>query len=89
MGEGLEYHMPTLGMVVIQFIYAGMTLLTRAALLHGMSPRVFIVYRHIFATIVIAPIAYFSGYLILLHYSLFLFYSLINSYLSSRDNSIF
>ncbi|WJX91539.1 hypothetical protein P8452_73302 [Trifolium repens] len=37
------------------------TLGTRIALLEGMSPRVFVVYRCAFATIALAPFAYFSG----------------------------
>ncbi|RDX79494.1 WAT1-related protein, partial [Mucuna pruriens] len=55
-----QYYLPVMAMVLIQFIYAGINLSTRVAFLQGMSPRVFVVYRHAFATIVIAPIAYFS-----------------------------
>ncbi|KAI5423390.1 hypothetical protein KIW84_046378 [Lathyrus oleraceus] len=43
------------------FIFAGMTLGTRIALLEGLSPRVFVVYRSAFATIVLAPLAYLSS----------------------------
>ncbi|KAG5043149.1 hypothetical protein JHK87_007064 [Glycine soja] len=50
-----------MAMLFNQSIYAGISLSTRVAFLQGMSPRVFVVYRHAFATIVIAPIAYFSG----------------------------
>ncbi|WJX94446.1 hypothetical protein P8452_75862 [Trifolium repens] len=57
----MEYYQPIMIMVLIQFIYSGMTLGTRIGLLEGMSPRVFVVYRHAFATIFIAPIAYLSG----------------------------
>ncbi|CAK8559999.1 unnamed protein product [Lathyrus sativus] len=57
----MEYYLPIIVMVVIQFIYSGMTLGTRIALLEGMSPRVFVVYRHAFATIFLAPIAYLSS----------------------------
>jgi hypothetical protein len=60
----MEYYQPIMIMVLIQFIYSGMTLGTRIGLLEGMSPRVFVVYRHAFATIFIAPIAYLSGYLL-------------------------
>jgi hypothetical protein len=48
-------------MVLIQFIYAGFSIGTRIALLQGMSPRVFVVYRHAFATIILAPLAYLSS----------------------------
>ncbi|XP_061375814.1 WAT1-related protein At4g30420 [Gastrolobium bilobum] len=59
--RGLDYYLPAMAMLFIQFIYAGMSLGTRTVLLQGMSPRVFIVYRQVFATIVLAPVAYFSG----------------------------
>ncbi|KAF4369797.1 hypothetical protein F8388_019677 [Cannabis sativa] len=39
---------------------SGITLPTRAALLQGMSPSVFVVYRQAIATLVIAPLAYFT-----------------------------
>ncbi|PIA37038.1 hypothetical protein AQUCO_03100056v1 [Aquilegia coerulea] len=55
-----EDNKPVIGMLSMQFSYAGVALLTRAALLQGMSPRVFVVYRQAIATLVIAPIAYFS-----------------------------
>ncbi|XP_058745210.1 WAT1-related protein At4g30420-like isoform X1 [Vicia villosa] len=57
----MEYYLPIIVMVLIQFIYSGMTLGTRIALVDGMSPRVFVVYRCAFATIFLAPIAYFSS----------------------------
>ncbi|KAK7277102.1 hypothetical protein RIF29_18252 [Crotalaria pallida] len=58
---GLDYYLPVMAMLLLQFIYAGIALGTRAVLLQGMSPRVFVVYRQAMATIVIVPIAYFSG----------------------------
>ncbi|KAK2352487.1 nodulin MtN21 /EamA transporter family protein [Trifolium repens] len=57
----MEYYLPIIVMLLIQFIFAGQTLGTRIALLEGMSPRVFVVYRCAFATIALAPFAYFSG----------------------------
>ncbi|XP_045790818.1 WAT1-related protein At4g30420-like [Trifolium pratense] len=60
-GLNMEYYLPIIVMLLIQFIFAGQTLGTRIALLEGMSPRVFVVYRSAFATIVLAPLAYFSG----------------------------
>ncbi|KAL5699811.1 hypothetical protein ACHQM5_030661 [Ranunculus cassubicifolius] len=51
---------PVFAMIVMQFSYSGVALFTRAALLQGMSPRVFVVYRQAIATLVVAPIAYFS-----------------------------
>lgn len=57
----MEYYLPVLIMVLIQFIYSGLTLSTRIALVEGMSPRVFVVYRHAFATLIFGPIAYISS----------------------------
>ncbi|CAA2990635.1 WAT1-related At4g30420 [Olea europaea subsp. europaea] len=57
---GLEDYKPAIVMVALQFIYAGVTLFTRAALVHDMSSRVFVVYRQSIAFSVIAPIAYFT-----------------------------
>ncbi|CAK9140293.1 unnamed protein product [Ilex paraguariensis] len=56
----LDAYKPAMAMVGLQFIYAGVSLSARAALLQGMSPRVFVVYRQAVATLFIAPIAYFS-----------------------------
>jgi uncharacterized membrane protein len=61
-GLNMEYYLPILVMVLIQTIYAGLTLGIRIVLLEGMSPMVFVVYRYAFATIVLTPIAYISGY---------------------------
>ncbi|XP_020206014.1 WAT1-related protein At4g30420 [Cajanus cajan] len=57
----LQSNLPLMAMLMNQFIYAGISLSSRLAFLHGMKPSVYVVYRHVFATIVIAPIAYFSG----------------------------
>lgn len=56
----MDVYKPALGMIGLQFTYAGVALFTRAALLQGLSPRVFVVYRQGIATLVIVPIAYFS-----------------------------
>ncbi|XAR51230.1 hypothetical protein NMG60_11005796 [Bertholletia excelsa] len=55
-----DYYKPVVAMVAMQFAYAGLAISTRAALLQGMSPRVFVFYRHCIATLVMAPIAYFA-----------------------------
>ncbi|CAK8559998.1 unnamed protein product [Lathyrus sativus] len=57
----VEYYLPVLVMVLMQLIYSGLTLSTRIALVEGMSPRVFVVYRHAFATLIFGPIAYISS----------------------------
>ncbi|XP_058745207.1 WAT1-related protein At4g30420-like [Vicia villosa] len=59
--SNMNYYLPIIAMLLLQFIFAGMTLGTRMALLEGMSPRVFVVYRSAFATIVLAPLAYLSS----------------------------
>ncbi|KAL5773034.1 hypothetical protein ACOSP7_012651 [Xanthoceras sorbifolium] len=56
----LESCKVVVGMVALQFLYAGVALFTRAAFLKGMSPRVFVVYRQAIATLSMAPIAYLS-----------------------------
>ncbi|KAK1268372.1 WAT1-related protein [Acorus gramineus] len=57
----LEEYKPVLAMVVLQFLYAALSLYARAALLQGMNPRIFIVYRQTIATLVMAPTAYLSN----------------------------
>ncbi|PSS04316.1 WAT1-related protein [Actinidia chinensis var. chinensis] len=57
---GLDDYKPALAMLALQFSYAGIALFSRGALLEGMSPRVFVVYRQAIATLVIAPLAYFT-----------------------------
>ncbi|KAI4335489.1 hypothetical protein L6164_014129 [Bauhinia variegata] len=56
MGE-LRGHLPALAMIGLQFHYAVLAIFTRAALLQGMSARVFVVYRQAIATLALAPIA--------------------------------
>ncbi|KAF3452874.1 hypothetical protein FNV43_RR03307 [Rhamnella rubrinervis] len=58
--SGVNAYKPAVAMVGLQFIYAGLALFTRAALLQGMSPRVLVVYRQAIATLVMAPITFFS-----------------------------
>jgi len=48
---------PFLAVVFLQFGFAGMDILCKAALNKGMSNYVLVVYRHAVATIVIAPFA--------------------------------
>lgn len=43
----------------MQIAYAGMALLSKAAIAQGMNPYVFVAYRQAFATIALAPFAYF------------------------------
>ncbi|MBA0775557.1 hypothetical protein Gotri_010694 [Gossypium trilobum] len=55
----MENHKPYIAMLFVQFIYAGMALFSKAAISKGMNPCVFVVYRQAFATITLAPFAFF------------------------------
>ncbi|KAI3464645.1 hypothetical protein Pfo_021308 [Paulownia fortunei] len=50
---------PCLGMIFVQLAYAGMALFSKAAIAKGMNPYVFVAYRQAFATITLAPFAFF------------------------------
>ncbi|XP_027332310.1 WAT1-related protein At1g44800 [Abrus precatorius] len=50
---------PYLAMVSLQFGYAGMYIITMVSFKHGMSHWVLSVYRHIVATLIMAPFAFF------------------------------
>ncbi|KQK06283.1 WAT1-related protein At5g07050 [Brachypodium distachyon] len=50
---------PYVAMISLQFGYAGMNVITKVSLNHGMSHYVLVVYRHAFATLSIAPFALF------------------------------
>ncbi|PWA51012.1 nodulin MtN21 /EamA-like transporter family protein [Artemisia annua] len=56
----LEYYKPIIVMVVLQFTYGAVSISSRASLLEGMNPRVFVVYRQAIGFLIISPIAYFS-----------------------------
>ncbi|KAL7214876.1 hypothetical protein ACSBR1_027121 [Camellia fascicularis] len=51
--------LPLLAMVIVQVGYAGMNILSKLAMDSGMNPFIHVAYRQVFATIVIAPFAYF------------------------------
>ncbi|KAI3698118.1 hypothetical protein L6452_31230 [Arctium lappa] len=55
-----EFNKPLMVMLVLQFTYGAVSISTRASLLEGINPRVFVVYRQAIATLAIAPISYFS-----------------------------
>ncbi|KAE9584372.1 hypothetical protein Lalb_Chr00c21g0406211 (mitochondrion) [Lupinus albus] len=48
---------PYLAMVFLQFGYAGMYIITMVSFKHGLSHWVLSVYRHIVATLIMAPFA--------------------------------
>ncbi|GFY93498.1 nodulin MtN21 /EamA-like transporter family protein [Actinidia rufa] len=55
----LKNSKPYFAMISLQFGYAGMNIITKVSLNRGMSHYVLVVYRHAFATAVIAPFALF------------------------------
>ncbi|KAL3637104.1 hypothetical protein CASFOL_019403 [Castilleja foliolosa] len=57
LGSFYESAKPYIAMICLQFGYAGMNIITKVSLNRGMSHYVLVVYRHAFATAVIAPFA--------------------------------
>ncbi|XP_042035629.1 WAT1-related protein At1g43650-like [Salvia splendens] len=55
----LEENKGCLGMILVQLAYAGMAMFSKAAIDRGMNPYIFVVYRQAFATITLAPFAFF------------------------------
>ncbi|GAB4851798.1 hypothetical protein Ancab_031197 [Ancistrocladus abbreviatus] len=58
-GAFMDKSKPYIAMTCLQFGYAGMNIITKVSLNRGMSHYVLVVYRHAFATAVIAPFAIF------------------------------
>ncbi|KAJ0024387.1 hypothetical protein Pint_07937 [Pistacia integerrima] len=54
-----ESHKPYIAMLLVQLVYAGMALFSKAAVAQGMNPFVFVVYRQAFASLALAPFAFF------------------------------
>ena len=57
---GFNSYKNVIAMVVLQCITASVTLFSKVALSQGLSPLVFVVYRQTIATIIMAPLAFFS-----------------------------
>lgn len=57
LGSFFQRCKPYIAMISLQFGYAGMNIITKVSLNRGMSHYVLVVYRHAFATAVIAPFA--------------------------------
>ena len=65
MASGL---VPLMLMIVVQLVYAVMNITSKLAIESGMSPLVLVAYRQLFATVSIAPFAYWlEWYLIKLY----------------------
>ena len=69
-GSFLERCKPYIAMISLQFGYAGMNIITKVSLNRGMSHYVLVVYRHAFATAVIAPFALVLERYSFIHHSL-------------------
>lgn len=50
---------PYIGVLFIQFVYAIKALFAKAAIAKGMNPYVFVFYRQAFASLALAPFAFF------------------------------
>ncbi|KAH9325036.1 hypothetical protein KI387_005214, partial [Taxus chinensis] len=57
--ETFERVKPYIAMTSLQFASAGMAIITKISLNNGMSHYVLVVYRHVVATVVLAPFAFF------------------------------
>ncbi|CAN1223436.1 WAT1-related protein At4g28040 [Linum grandiflorum] len=51
---------PAMVMIALELVYAGQALFSKAAFTGGLSPRVFIVYRLLISSLIMAPLAFFS-----------------------------
>lgn len=58
---GLDGYFPVMVMIGLQFHYSLLAIFTRAALLDGLTPTVFVVYRQGIATLALAPIIFSSN----------------------------
>jgi len=56
--QGLENFKAHVFQIIYQVLFAGMYILARIALIHGMDHFVFVTYRQVIATLAIAPFAY-------------------------------
>ena len=69
---------PYLAMVSLQFGYAGMYIISMVSLTRGMNNFILSTYRHVVATIVIAPFAFLLERFLL--FILFIFHKRIHTY---------
>ncbi|XP_050216074.1 WAT1-related protein At4g28040-like [Mercurialis annua] len=56
--DALETYKPAITMIFLQFVYAALNLFSKAVFLQGMSPRVFVVYRHGIGTLIMASLSF-------------------------------
>ena len=72
--QGIQKLKPHLSQIIYQLLFAGMNILSRIALIHGMNSFVFVTYRHFIATLAIAPFAYFLERRALIFFGLYTLY---------------
>ncbi|XP_050216081.1 WAT1-related protein At4g30420-like [Mercurialis annua] len=56
----VEANKPVITMIFLQFVYAALNFFSEVVFLQGMSPRVFIVYRHGIGTLIMASLSFLS-----------------------------
>ncbi|XP_051124157.1 WAT1-related protein At1g43650-like [Andrographis paniculata] len=56
--RNMEKNKPYFAMILYQFVYAGMSLLSKASISEGMNAHVFVVYRQAFATLALVPFVF-------------------------------
>lgn len=76
----MERHKVYIAMLFIQFVYAGMALFSKAAISKGMNPFVFVVYRQAFATLALAPFAFFFERLNIINIQYKVSFAVLQSY---------
>ncbi|XP_011101560.1 WAT1-related protein At1g43650 [Sesamum indicum] len=59
MNVGMKKQKPYIAVVIMQCSYAGMILLSKAAMSSGLKPSVFVAYRQAFATLALLPFVFF------------------------------
>ncbi|XP_034931319.1 WAT1-related protein At1g43650 isoform X2 [Populus alba] len=57
--NAMENQKPYIAMLLVQSVYAGMALFSKAAIARGMNSFVFVVYRQAFASVSLVPFAFF------------------------------
>jgi hypothetical protein len=87
-GDFFDKAKPYLAMISLQFGYAGMNVITKVSLNHGMSHYVLVVYRHAFATVSIAPFALILERYYSLQYSVSLARSVYQLAITRLGNNI-
>lgn len=68
----IDRNKPYIAILLVQVIYAGMALFSKAAIAKGMNPYVFVAYRQAFATLALTPFAFFFERLVTQNYTLFI-----------------